>query len=674
MRFSPGRKIAALAALFALCAGAFSQKVAFDTSQMDTSVQACDDFYHYAVGNWLKRTEIPPAYPAWGGFMMLAVHNRELSRDILEAAKKANAPKGSDQQLIGDYYAACMDESAIEAAGISPLKPYLREIDGLKNSADVKTEIARLHRLGVAGVFGFFAYSDQKNAGMNIANVYQGGMSLPSRDYYTNDDAKSQEIRAKYVAHVARMFELLGDTPAVAKQNADTVMRMEMRFALAAKTPVELRDPAKNYNKMSVAEADKLMSGFGWEHFRKVAGAPRFSEIDLWQADFFKEAGKMIADVPIANWKTFFRWNIVHTWAPQLPKKFDDENFEFFQKTLWGTTEKLPRWLRCTGNTDNAVGEALGQEFVKQHFKPEAKKRMDELITNLFAALKQHIEGLDWMTDATRSQALAKLAAIKRKIGYPDTLRGYKGLSISRSSYFENTVRATEYTGVRDLQDIGKPLDRTRWDMTPPTVNAYYNPNQNEIVFPAGILQPPFFNPDADDAINYGGIAAVIGHEMTHGFDDQGSQYDAEGNLKMWWTTEDRKKFDAKADCVADQFSSYEVLPGLNMNGRLTLGEDLADLGGVAIAYDAFMKSMEGKPRPAKIDGFTPEQRFFLGNAQIWAEKARPEATRMGVLSDPHAVSEFRNIGPLSNMPQFAQAFGCRVGNKMVRERPCKVW
>lgn len=562
-----------------------AQSSGFDVSRMDKSVDACNDFYQYVNGNWLKTTEIPAAFPSWGGFDILQTRNREISRDILEAAmKNTSAAKGSDEQLIGDYYAACMDTAAIEKAGATPLEPYFKEIDSVHDARSLTAVIASLHRRGVPALFSFAPYIDQKNSSMTIANAFQGGLSLPNRDFYTNTDEKSKALRDKFVAYAAQMFELLGDTPAQAKANADTVMKMEMRLALASKTPVEMRDPANYYTMMTVADADKNTPNFVWEDYAAKLGTPKFTNINLAEPDFFKEAGTMIADVPIADWKTYLKWNVVNAFAPRLASKFDDTNFGFYGKTLSGTSEQQPRWRRCTRAADGAVGEALGQEFVKRSFTPEAKARIDQLITNLFASYKEHISKLDWMSDATRQQAYAKLAAIARKIGYPDKLRGYKGLKIDRSSYLANSVNADEFATVRDLQDIGKAPDKTRWGMTTPTVNAYYNSNYNEIVFPAGILQPPFFDAKADDAVNYGGVGMVIGHELTHGFDDQGSKFDAAGNLKSWWTDEDRKKFDEKASCVSSQFDGYQVDKDLFLNGKLTLGENLADLGGLAIA------------------------------------------------------------------------------------------
>lgn len=669
------RKIGASGVLLLLGISTFAQNSGFNVSRMDTSIEACNNFYQYTNGNWLKTAEIPPAFSSWGTWDILITRTRENSRDLLESAMKNDkAAKGGSEQLIGDFYASCMDLEGIETAGTKPLEPFFKSIDKIKNAKDLQAELAALHRVGVGAVFQFAAYLDEANSSMNIANVYQGGLGLPNKDYYTKTDDKSKEIREKYVAHVAKMFELLGDKPIDAKANADRVMKIEMRLALASKTPVELREPQNYYNKMSVADANKKMVNFDWNSYAATLGTPKFTEINLGEPDFFAEAGKMMTEVSIDDWKIYLRWNVVNNLASRLPKAFDDEDFNFNGKVLNGTTEQQPRWRRCTRATDNSLGEALGEQYVKKNFSPAAKKRMDELIDNLFASYREHIAKLDWMSDATRKQAYAKLDMIQRKIGYPEKMRGYSGLNIDRKSYFANTVGINRFLTMRDLQDIGKAPDKARWNTTAATVNAYYNSNYNDITFPAAILQPPFFDFSADDAINYGAIGAVIGHELTHGFDDSGSRYDGAGNLKMWWTEDDRKKFEEKADCVTKQFSGYEVEKDLFINGELTLGENLADLGGLSIAYDAFKKSLEGKTRPANIDGFTPEQRFFLGWGQVWAENDRPEYARFLVQSDPHSIPQFRVNGPLSNMPQFAEAFQCKVGDKMVSQKQCKIW
>lgn len=675
MRLFRLRKIGAGVVLAALSVTTFGQSKAFDPTFMDTSVRACDNFFRHAVGGWLKNNEIPAAFNSWGVDQIVEKRNFDILREVLEnAAKNDKAAKGSDTQLIGDFYASCMDEAAINKAGAEPLAPYFKQIDAIKDARSLQKTIAVLQRDGFSPAFGFYADADAKNSSINIANISQGGLSLPNRDYYTKTDEKSQKIREQFLAHVAKMFELSGETPGNAKANADSVMRLEMRLALASKTPVELRDPVANYNKLKLVEADQITPNFDWNAFAKELGVPSFTEINVAQPNFFREFNKLTTEVSLADWKTYLRWRVLTRSAARLAKPFDNENFNFYSAALRGTKEQQPRWRRCLYATDDNVGEALGQEYVKRAFTPEAKRKMNELVDNLFVAYRERLQKLDWMSDATKQQALAKLSSFQRKIGYPDKLRGYKGLTVSRNSYFGNTQNARRFEIGRDWQDIGKPVDKTRWGMTPPTINAYYNASFNEIVFPAGILQPPFFNVAADDALNYGNAGGIIGHEITHGFDDEGSQFDAQGNLKMWWTPEDRQRFETKAECVVEQFDNYEVLPGLKMQGKLTLGENIADLGGIIMAYNAFKKSMEGKPRPANIDGLTPEQRFFIGWALGWMVKQREESIRLQVQSDPHAIPEWRVLGPLSNMPEFAEAFGCKVGDPMVRQKPCQVW
>jgi putative endopeptidase len=671
MRSTIFRGLSAAAVLAAMSFSVLAQ--AWDVARMDNTVAACDNFYKFANGAWLKNTPIPAAFPSWGTWDILITHNREQSRDILERAAKSGAAKGTSAQLIGDYYSSCMDEGGIEAAGTKPLEPFFREIDAIHDVASLRSTIAHHVLMGANPPIAFYAYPDAKNSKMNIANLYQAGISLPSNEYYTKTDDKSVELRNKYVAHVTKMFVLLGEDDAKAKADAATVLAIESRLAVASKAPAELRDPANYYNPMSVADLDKLMPGFDWAEFAKEIKAPAFTTINVGQPSYYTELGKMLRDVSPDQWKVYLKWNIVNAAAAQLPKKFEDEDFDFFQRTLNGSQEQLPRWRRCTRQTDNMLGEALGEEFVKTNYTPEAKRRMDELIDNLFAVYKEHINKVDWMSDVTRSQALAKLAMIRRKIGYPLKPRGYAGVSLDRSSYLGNTLALNSFLSARNFRDIGTPPDIDRWGTAATVVNAYYNPTYNDITFPAGILQPPFFDFKADDPLNYGAIGIVIGHELTHGFDDSGSRYDGSGNLKVWWTDQDRKNFTDKTNCVVDQFSGYQVEPGLNLNGQLTLGENLADLGGMAIAYDAFQKSMAGKP-VAKTDGFTPEQRFFLSWARVWADNDRPEYARLNAQTDPHSLSEFRVNGPLSNFPAFAQAFGCRVGDKMIREKRCQVW
>lgn len=662
-----------LTVMLSLWTSATAQNTGFDITRMDNSAEACTDFFQYANGTWLKNTEIPAAYSRWGSFNILGENNNNILKEILENSSQ-NAAATGDAQLIGNFYASCMDEAAIEKAGIDPLKPYLKKIDSINNVKDLQRQIAAMHNMGIPVLFSFGAGPDLKNSTMNIANAGQGGLSLPNREYYTKGDEKSQEIREAFRQYLRNMFQLLGDSEEQARAHAFSVMQLQMRLANASKAPVELRDPNARYNKVSLTEANKITPNISWETYMANRDVPKVSEFNLGQPEFFKAVDQMMVDLPISQWKTYLKWMLVNNAAPRLSNAFVNESFNFYGKTLQGTKELQPRWRRCVAATDDAVGEALGQEFVKKAFTPEAKKRMEELINNLFAAYKERIQQLEWMGPETKEKALAKLATFKRKIGYPDVLRGYEGLQIDRASYATNAYRSSEFQVKRNLKDINQEVDRTRWGMTPPTVNAYYSGLFNEIVFPAGILQPPFFNFSADDAINYGAIGAVIGHEITHGFDDQGSKFDAAGNFKNWWTDEDRAKFDERASCVIDQFNNYEVAKGLNMNGKLTLGENIADLGGLTMAYEAYQKSLEGKPQPEKIDGFTPEQRFFLGWAQVWAAKGTPEAERAQVLGDSHALPRWRVNGPLSNLPQFANAFGCKQNDPMIRTNNCKIW
>jgi len=660
--------------VMSIYASALAQSTGFDTSRMDTSADACEDFFQYANGNWVKNTEIPPSQSRWGSFNILQESNRDVLHDILENAIKQKAPKGSNIQMIGDFYASCMDEAAIEKAGVKPLDPYLKQIAKIKTADDVKRNVALMHKEGLPALFRLGGGSDPKDSNNVIVNSGQGGLSLPNRDYYVKDDAKSVEIKGKFVEYMTNMFKLLGETPDTAAADAKTVMDIQMRLAKASTSPADLRDPDKNYNKIPLADAQAIIPNFSLTEYMQTRGMPAVTVINFGQPGFFKELNTMLTDVPVESWKTYMRWMVLNSSATGLSKAFVDENFNFQGRVLQGTKEQQPRWKRCVQATDGTLGESLGDEYRKVKFTSEAESRMDQMITNLFVAMKSHIEGLAWMSAETKVKAIAKLDAYKRKIGYNKKPRGYAGLDIDRKSYMANNIRANEFQVMRNVADIGKPTDKTRWGMNPPLVNASYNSQNNDITFPAGILQPPFFNFQADDAINYGGIGAVIGHEVSHGFDDSGSKFGPDGNLKSWWTADDRAKFEERAACVINQFNGYEVQPGLNINGRLTLGENIGDLGGLAIAYTALMNSMSGKPAPAKIDGFTAEQRFFLGWAQVWAAKSTAEAERGQVLGDPHSAAKWRVNGPISNMPEFAKAFGCKTGQKMIREKFCQIW
>jgi putative endopeptidase len=667
------RFITAMTVTFSMCNFAFAQVKAFDTTRMDRTADACDDFFQFANGAWVKNTEIPPSQSRWGSFNILAEGNRDVLHTILEDAAK-NTKATGNAKLIGDFYSSCMDEAAIEKAGAHPLDPIFARIDKIKTVDDLKKEIASLHREGLPAVFRFGGGPDAKNSNSVILNAGQGGLSLPNKDYYTREDQRMADTRAKFVSHVTNMFKLLGETPDQAAADAKAVMDVQMRLANASLAPEQLRDRDKNYNKISLADAQKIVPDFSLEDYLKERGIAARTDIDFQQPGFFTEFNKMLTDVPLDQWKTYLRWMVLSSAAPSLSKAFVDEAFDFQGRYLSGIREQQERWKRCSEATDRTLGEALGAEYVKQKFTAEQEKAANEMIDHLFAAMKTHIQNLAWMGSETKQKALAKLASYKRKIGYNRNPRGYEGLKIDRGSYAENVRRASAFQIARNAKDIGKPTDKTRWGFTPPTVNASYNSSSNDITFPAGILQPPFFNFAADDAINYGGMGAVIGHEISHGFDDQGSKYDADGNLNMWWTPEDRKKFEERAACVINQFNGYEVLPGVNIKGQRTIGENIGDLGGLNIAYTALMDDLKDKPAPGLIDGFTPEQRFFLGWAQVWAAKATDQGLRLQVETDPHSWARWRVNGPVSNMPEFAKAFGCKEGQKMVRKEACLIW
>ncbi len=647
-----------------------------DLANLDPNTKPCQNFYQYANGGWLAKNPIPAAYPAWGIANELDERNRETVHQILEEAARSNAPRGSNEQKVGDYYAACMAEDQINTAGAQPLADEFARISAIKDQKAFIAEVARLHTMGVNVMFGDGSEQDAKNSAEVIESVSQGGLSLPNRDYYFKDDDKSKMIRAEFLKHVANMFTLAGDDAARAAAEAQTILNIETKLAEVSKTPVELRDPVANYNRMTLAQLQALTPHFMWADFFKQIGLSQKTDIDVGQPKFFTGLEQQLTAVPLADWQTYLRWHLLNGTASALSSKFVDEDFNFKGRVLQGTKENLPRWKRCVAATDRALGEALGEVYVKKAFPPEAKARALAMVRNLEAALKDDIGTLAWMSDPTRKQAITKLDAFINKIGYPDKWRDYTKLEIKRDAYVLNRLRANQFNNDRDLGKIGRPVDKTEWFMSPPTVNAYYNPQINEIVFPAGILQPPFFDPTADDAVNYGAMGAVIGHEMTHGFDDQGAQFDAGGNLKNWWTDADLKNFKERAKCVSTQFSSFEVEPGLHENGELVVGESIADLGGLLIAYAAYQKSLEGKPRPANIDGFTPEQRFFLAYARGWATQARPEFERLLASVDPHPLPRFRVNGPLSNLPQFAAAFGCKAGDPMVRAEKdrCVIW
>ena len=646
----------------------------FDTSNLDKGCKPCDDFFQFAMGGWMKSNPIPPEYSSWGSFTVLADKNQQALRQILETAEKTEATAGSNERKVGDFYASCMDTAAIDAAGTKPIDAALKRVADVPSARELQILAARLQQQGVSVMFRFTSNQDARDSTQVIATALQGGLGLPERDYYLRDDEKSKKLRDDYSKHIAKMFELLGDSPEKTETEAATVLKIETSLAKASMSNVDMRDPVKTYHKMKVAELQTLTPDFSWDSYLKTAGHADVTELNVAQPGFFKALDAQLTATPLDDWKTYVRWHVVDSEAAALPEKFVNEDFDFRGRILTGAKQIQPRWKRCVQSTDRNLGEALGQVYVQKYFPPEAKAHALEMVHNLIAALRADLKTLPWMGPETRAQASAKLEAFAVKIGYPDKWRDYSALKVDRSSYLDNLQRSAEFEFQRRLNKIGKPVDRTEWGMTPPTVNAYNNSSMNEIVFPAGIMQPPFYDPKADDAVNYGGMGAVIGHEITHGFDDHGSQFDGQGNLKNWWSADDLKNFKERAQCVSDQFDGYVVDDDLHENGKLVLGESIADLGGLTISYAAYEKSLQGEPQPPEKDGFTPEQQFFLGWAQVWGANERLEYARLMANTNPHPLPRFRGNGPLSNMPEFARAFGCKKGDAMVREKGCKIW
>lgn len=650
----------------------------FDLSNLDPSVKPSENFFRYANGGWIDKNPIPAELPRWGRFLELNESNVRICNDIMRDASAAalTASKGSDLQKMGDFYASGMDEQAIEAAGLTPLQASLDAIDKISSLDELRRAVADLHASGVNAFFAIGSTQDAKDNTQVIGEVDQAGLGLPDRDYYFKTDEKSSAIRAAYVDHMAKTFELMGDKPEDARVNAETVMALETELAAHSRTRVQLRDPEANYNKTDRAALSALTPNFDWNGYLADVGIADVKELNVGQPEFFQALDSVLATRPLGDLKTYLRWHLIDSSAGNLSKAFVDENFHFKGTVLSGTPTIRPRWKRVVGAADGAIGDIVGKAYVEKTFPPEAKARVGEMIDNLKGAFRESLQNLSWMSPETRTKAIEKMDAFTAKIGYPDKWKDYSDLEINRGPFVLNVMAANRHAFAQDLAKIGKPVDRTEWHMTPQTVNAYYNPLQNEIVFPAGILQPPFFNFAADDAVNYGGIGAVIGHEMTHGFDDQGAQFDGEGNLKNWWTDSDLANFHQRTDAVSALFDTFEVEPGLHINGKLVTGEATADLGGVTLAYRAFERSMEGRQRPDNIDGFSPEQRFFLGFAQIWAGAQRPEYTRMQVTTDPHPYAPFRVNGTLENLPAFADAFNVKPGDPMTLppEKQIQIW
>jgi putative endopeptidase len=665
----------ALVLLFA--AGTASAQTAktpgFDLSALDRTADPCSDFYQYACGNWMKNNPIPPDQSRWGRFNELEERNREILRGILEKAAVVNPGRDAIDQKIGDFYGSCMDEKAIDAKGTGPIRPELDRIAALADKKALTEEVVDLHRRGVNALFSFGSGQDFKDSSEVIAQADQGGLGLPDRDYYFRKDAKSVELRTQYLAHVQKLFELLGDSPERAAAKAKTVLEIETGLAEGSLDVTARRDPAAIYHKMTGQELESLTPALAWPRYFAGVGTPPVRSLNVAVPLFFKHMQALLEKVPLDDWKTYLTWHLVHSAAPLLPTPFVDADFDFYGRTLTGAKELRPRWKRCVAYTDADLGEALGRRYVELTFGAEGKQRTLKMVHALERALGDDIEHLDWMTPATKAKAIDKLHAITNKIGYPDKWRDYSAVGIVRGDALGNDQRATEFEFKRQIDKIGRPVNRNEWQMTPPTVNAYYDPQMNNINFPAGILQPPFFDNHIDDAVNFGAIGAVIGHELTHGFDDEGRQFDAQGNLKDWWTAEDAKAFEERAACFVKEYSSFTVADDVKLNGKLTLGENTADNGGVRIANMALAATLAGRTVP-KIDDLTPEQRLFLGWGQIWCQNATEQALRLQASVNPHSPGRERVNGVVRNMPEFQKAFACKTGQPMVSAPACRVW
>ncbi|WP_296945997.1 M13 family metallopeptidase [uncultured Massilia sp.] len=651
-----------------------------DVSAMDRSADPCVDFYQYACGGWMKNNPIPADQARWSVYGKLALENRRYLWGILEDLSQRRDGRNASQQKIGDYFGACMDERAIEQRGAAPLQPWLDRIATLRSARDLPRVLSALH-MGLADpglFFGFSSSQDYGDSSRVIAFAFAGGLGLPDRDAYLKTDAKSREVRAKYVAHIANTFRLLGDAPARAQRNAARVMAMETTLAKASLSSVDKRDPYKLFHKMDARGLQALTPGFDWTAYLDAIGQKGLDSFNVTEPAFYKALAKMWKSNDIEATRTYLRWHVARNLSPVLASRFDEEHFDFFSKTLRGVQQQQPRWKRCVALVDHQLGEALGQEFVGRAFSPELKAKALHMTRQIEEAMKKDIDELDWMSPDTKAKAQEKLAAIVNKIGYPDKWRDYSSYVVEAGDFAGNVERGNAFEMRRQLAKIGKPLDRSEWGMTPPTVNAYFDPQMNDINFPAGVLQPPLFDPKMDDAPNYGNTGGTIGHELTHAFDDEGRQFDAQGNLKDWWTKKDASAFEERAQCIVDQYAQYTVVDDIKINSKLTLGEDVADLGGLILGWMAWqneMASMPEKARPQGLrDGLTPEQRFFVGNAQWACENDRPENLRVSAMTDPHSPGRYRVNGLVVNMPQFQQAFQCKPGQPMVKEKRCRVW
>lgn len=633
----------------------------------DKSAQACTDFFQYSNGNWLLKNPIPGDQSAWGTFDVLGEYNTEQLHRIMQSASAAKAKAGTPEQQVGDFFATAMDEATIESLGLKPIEARLADIAGIESGADVLSYLQRAHREGRGQLFNLYISANYQNSDEQYLFVTQGGLGLPDRDFYTRSDADSTKLQEAYRGHIAKLLSLAGSAEDEAKAAAERIYALEKRLAEKHITREERRNPANQYQPIKLDEANKLTDQIDWSaYFKALALGAEVQEFSLNARPFFAEINTLLKELPAAQWQEYFRWHTLRSAASYLPKAFADADFAFYSGVLRGAKEQRPRWRRMVELTSGALGQPTGKLYVAEYFPPEAKAKMMELIGDLKSALKVRLEALEWMGDDTRKEALAKFAAFNAKIGYPDQWRDYSGLVIERGELIGNLQRVAAFEAAYNFAKYGKPTDRNEWGMSPQTINAYYSPLNNEIVFPAGILQPPFFDLEADRAVNYGAIGGVIGHELLHGYDDQGSQFDAKGRNRNWWTAEDRSRFTERTDRLVNQYNNY-MLEGLNLNGRVSLGENIADLGGVTIAYDALQAALKREPQEP-IDGLTAEQRFFLAWSQVWRRALRPEQAKLQINTGPHSPAKFRVIGPLSNIPAFAEAFGCESGDAMVRE------